>query len=231
MIKKIFLLLTFIMLFSCSKEEDDQQTTPTNSNGNATFWVSSNLQVGNISVTCNGITQIISGYYSAAIPSCGASYCANFYLAPGTYSYSAVGGSLSWNGSIVITSGGCSRLELQNDVTNYSLNGRWLKADGLGILISGSNGTFYSFNSGWQSFADAGVVSVGSLKVKNISQLNSATWNCQVLFSVTNNISQSGVAWSNDGTIEMGSDGSYITITATSPFSGDIFTATHLRVP
>lgn len=231
MLKKSFIFVVCIMLFSCTKEEEPIVAAETN--GNATFWVASDLKVGNIAVTCNGSTQIINGYYNSVIPSCGANSCANFNLLPGTYTFTAVGGSLSWNGSITVFSGGCTKQELINDGGGgggYSLNGKWLASGGLGILISGNTGTFYSFNSGWQPFADKGIISVGSLKIKNIAQVNTSTWNCQVLFSLINNVSSSGIAWSNDGTITMSSDGNSITISATSPFSGDYFAATHTRV-
>ena len=81
------------------------------STGNATFWVASDLGLGNITVTCNGISRTISSYYSSS-PSCGATNCANFSMSPGTYSYSAKAGTATWNGSINVTSGGCSKMQL-----------------------------------------------------------------------------------------------------------------------
>ena len=82
--------------------------------GQTTFWVATDLGVGNITVTCNNTTQTITGFSSSGAPSCGASSCANFTLNPGTYSYSASGGSLTWSGTITVTSGSCSKQQLTN---------------------------------------------------------------------------------------------------------------------
>lgn len=85
--------------------------------GQAIFWTASDLGVGSITVTCNGSTRTVSSYYSSGAPSCGASGAANFTLNPGTYSYSASGGSLTWSGTINITIGGCSKLQLTGNGT------------------------------------------------------------------------------------------------------------------
>lgn len=79
--------------------------------GNATFWVQTDLGCGNITVVLNGTSGVISNYYSSN-PSCNASGSANFELPAGTYSYSASCTNLTWNGTITITNGGCSTMQL-----------------------------------------------------------------------------------------------------------------------
>ena len=112
---------------------------------------------------------------------------------------------------------------------NYSLSGKWLSSGGNGLLFTQTNATFYSFGSDWQPFANKGMVSIGSTKVRNISQVNATKWNCQALFYKTVNGVPESVAWSTDGTITMNASGSSITITATSPFGGGTNSATHTR--
>jgi major membrane immunogen (membrane-anchored lipoprotein) len=65
------------------------------------------------------ITVIVSGTYSGSVtsyygsaPSCGASGCANFTLAPGSYNVSASDAGSTWNGTAVVTAGGCYKLSL-----------------------------------------------------------------------------------------------------------------------
>jgi len=52
--------------------------------------------------------------------------------------------------------------------SSNSINGKWLSSGGLGVNISGSSGTFYSFNSNFQTAANKGYVQLGSLYLKNI---------------------------------------------------------------
>ncbi len=87
---------------------------PPSSTGNAMFWTSSDLGCGQISVTCAGQSGTISSYYSSTTPNCGASGCANFTLPAGTYNFSASCTSKTWNGSITVTTGSCSRIRLTN---------------------------------------------------------------------------------------------------------------------
>lgn len=82
-----------------------------NNTGTATFWVNSDLGCGSITVNCNNQSGTITSYYSSA-PNCGASGCANFTLPPGTYNFTASCTNKTWNGSITVTSGGCSRMRL-----------------------------------------------------------------------------------------------------------------------
>jgi hypothetical protein len=80
--------------------------------GSLTVWSQVDHGCGNISVTVNGSTQIVSSYYSSGAPSCGSSGCANFTLNPGTYSISASCSSYTWNATLSVTAGGCSTLKL-----------------------------------------------------------------------------------------------------------------------
>ncbi len=83
-----------------------------NGNGSAMFWLASDLGCGNITVTCNGVSKAVSGYYSSGAPDCGASYSATFDLKPGTYSFTAACSSLDWDGSITVKAGACSKMQL-----------------------------------------------------------------------------------------------------------------------
>lgn len=80
--------------------------------GSAMFWTSSDLGCGNISVSLSSSSGTISQYYSSGTPECGASGCANFTLAPGTYNFTASCSSKNWSGSINVTEDGCSRIRL-----------------------------------------------------------------------------------------------------------------------
>ena len=83
------------------------------SNGQAMFWISSDLGCGNISVSLNGTSRSISSFYSSGTPGCGASGCATFTLAPGTYSYTASCSGYSWTGrTVTVSSNGCSTIQL-----------------------------------------------------------------------------------------------------------------------
>lgn len=112
------IMLAFVSLlffFSGCKKEDlipgggGGGSTPTM--GSFIFWTASDFGCGNITVTVNGISKMITGPYSS-MPPCGASGGANFELAPGTYTYSASCTGLNWTGSITITAGGCQALQL-----------------------------------------------------------------------------------------------------------------------
>lgn len=135
------------------------------STGNGMFWIASDLQVGNISVTCNGSTQIISSYYSSGAPSCGATGCANFTLNPGTNSYHASAGSTTWDGTINITSSGCTRQQLIGSGGGSGGGGGgggggsttgnltvWTQSDhscgNITVNVSGQSGTISSYYSG-----------------------------------------------------------------------------------
>lgn len=80
--------------------------------GNIIFWISSDMGCGNINVTLQGQgSGSISSYYSSS-PNCGASGCANFTVAPGTYSFTASCGDYSWDGSITVSEDQCYKMQL-----------------------------------------------------------------------------------------------------------------------
>jgi hypothetical protein len=83
-------------------------------NGSAMVWSQIDHTCGNISVTINGTTQLVSSYYSSGAPNCGASGCANFTLSPGSYNVTASCSSKNWNTTITVTEGGCYKLQLTN---------------------------------------------------------------------------------------------------------------------
>lgn len=81
-------------------------------NGNIVFWIQSDLGCGNISVTLQGQgSGMITSYYNSS-PSCGASGCANFTVAPGTYSFTASCQNRTWESSITVTAGQCFKMQL-----------------------------------------------------------------------------------------------------------------------
>lgn len=114
--------------------------------------------------------------------------------------------------------------------TTFSLDGKWLSSGGLGIIISGNNGTLYSFSTNWENARSKGYVTIGSLKLKDISKVNNTKWNCKELYLTTTNSQIDGVIWSNDGSITMSADGQTITTTSTGPVSGSIGSNTYTRV-
>lgn len=80
--------------------------------GNIIFWTNSDLGCGIVSVTLQGQgSGSISSYYGSS-PNCGASGCANFTVAPGTYSYTASCGNYTWNGSITVPANQCFKMQL-----------------------------------------------------------------------------------------------------------------------
>jgi hypothetical protein len=230
--KKLLTLLVFIsflglmqLLISCSEPDSDSNPASEETMGEATFWLASDLGLGNIAVTCDGATEIITGYYTST-PDCGSSSSANFSLSPGTHAYSANAGTVNWNGSITVTAGSCSKLELlyngENIPGNELLNGNWMSSAGNGITISGTQGVFYAFSTNWQTAANGGYVSFGTAKLKNITATGTNQWSCNDLFLTTTNGTIDGVMWSSDGTINMNSNGNSITVISTGPVSGNV---------
>ena len=108
-------LLALSVFFTGCKKEDLLPTPPSSpSTGQGMFWSSADLGCGNITVSIGGTSKVISNYYNTSTPSCGAAGCATFDLSPGTYSYTASCTGKNWSGSITITAGGCSTIELTN---------------------------------------------------------------------------------------------------------------------
>lgn len=83
------------------------------STGQLMVWTATDWQCGTISVSCGGYSGGVSQYYYSGTPSCGASGCATFTLAPGTYTVSASCSSRSWpGGTYTVTAGGCNTVKL-----------------------------------------------------------------------------------------------------------------------
>lgn len=112
----------------------------------------------------------------------------------------------------------------------FSLDGKWLSSSGVGIMISGNNGTLYAFSPNWEIAKNKGYVDVGSVKMKEITKVNNTKWNCKDLYLTTTNGQIDGVTWSFDGTITMSADGKSITATSTGPVSGNVGSIVYTRV-
>jgi|GEM_PF-1798246 len=115
--------------------------------GKASFWIQSDLGCGNITVNINGTTKMITGYSPSGFINCDTAGFANFTLSPGAYSYSASCSSLTWNGTVNITSGGCQPIQLTENGgggggSNSGKATFWTKSDlGCGNITVNINGT------------------------------------------------------------------------------------------
>jgi hypothetical protein len=114
--KKLLILVTIIALFTGCEKDDlipggggGGGTTPTT--GLYVFWVASDFGCGNITVTINGISKLITGPYST-VPPCNSSGAATFDLPAGTYAYTASCAGLNWSGVITVIAGGCFSQQL-----------------------------------------------------------------------------------------------------------------------
>ena len=98
--------------FKSSAEKDDGSCTY---KGSVTFWNLTSSGLGTVVVVMadNTSGNITVDYTSA--PACGDAGCFSYTAAPGTYSYAAAEvspGTLTWSGSVTITSEGCATLML-----------------------------------------------------------------------------------------------------------------------
>jgi major membrane immunogen (membrane-anchored lipoprotein) len=144
LIMALLVAFGFMILNSCTDEATPSPTPPPTT-GDAMFWIASDLGVGPITVYCNGSSQTFNSYYSSGAPSCGASGAANFSLNPGTYPFTASAGSSTWSGSITVTAGGCSKMQLTGGGGGggSSTNGNvmfWTKNSTLGAITVNFNG-------------------------------------------------------------------------------------------
>lgn len=107
----IFLALIIFLFSGCTKKDTDNNSVskPTQ----AMFWVDSDLGCGNITITCNGISKTISGYYHTQ-PDCGASGAATFDLDAGIYDFTAQCASKNWSGTITVQGGRCNSFKLNS---------------------------------------------------------------------------------------------------------------------
>jgi hypothetical protein len=97
---------------------------------------------------------------------------------------------------------------------NLSLNldGKWLTSGGNGITISGSNAVLYSFSTSWQTPANMGLISIGTITLKNIVKTSTYKWSCLDLNIYRENSIPKRTIWSYNGTITMSQDGKTITV-------------------
>jgi hypothetical protein len=119
--------LCALLFIGCKKNNGDGSATPPGpTKGQSIFFLKQDCNVGNVAVTVSGITKTIKSY-STYTPSCDTdSSYAIFALEPGDYSFSAIGGTTSgmtWSGSITITTGNCSSMQLTCDGTVSVIKG------------------------------------------------------------------------------------------------------------
>jgi hypothetical protein len=203
------------------------------------FTGTANCNAGSIPVASNTCCPEDAPYYCPETNLCyytceSADASCSSTVVRGNTSGGTSAGYICSSGNCIFVSSGASYSSISAcqsscGQTTFSLNGQWLAPSGTGISISGQSGAFYAFSSNWMLFVNNGTVSNGSLKIRNISQINPTTWSCQVLFlHIVNGVPQS-VQWSVDGTLTMTSNGSSITASATSPFGGNTGSETYNR--
>jgi hypothetical protein len=94
--------------------DDGGNTGGSDSNGQATFWIQSDLGCGSITVNISGYgSATISSYYTST-PDCGSSGTATFTLPAGTYGFTASCTDLNWEGTVTVSEGGCYTMQLYN---------------------------------------------------------------------------------------------------------------------
>lgn len=87
---------------------------------------------------------------------------------------------------------------------NHNLDGIWDRGD-IEILISGQTAKFYKIKSGdWGNYLNRGIISLETLKVKDISNISSNTWKCSDLWKFDNK-----TYW-NSASLELSTDGNTI---------------------
>lgn len=158
-------LLLLLFIVSCSKDNQNDSA----STGEVIFWVSSDFGCGNITVNCNGLSRQITGYYSSGTPDCAGSWGAKFTLDPGTYNFSASCTGKTWSGTIIITAGNCSAMQLTN--SGGGTGGGGTGGGGTGDCNSGWNQNLVQIlNAQWiNSTCSNGNNRTLRVQVKNIS--------------------------------------------------------------
>ncbi len=127
-----------------------------NQDGKVVFWEASSNGCANATdVTINGSTQQITSF-SGSAPACGASGCANFTLAPGTYTYTAKCGSSTKTGTVTVTAGQCSVVQLTwNNTPGQAIF--WVMSDlGCGVITVTIGGNSKTISSYYGSAPDCG---------------------------------------------------------------------------
>lgn len=76
------------------------------------FWTS-RADVSYISVYVSNVNVgTISVYSTSGQPVCGTSGFVTVDKSPGTYSFTASDGKLNWSGTIIVSAGGCYKMQL-----------------------------------------------------------------------------------------------------------------------
>ncbi|HTL08360.1 MAG TPA: hypothetical protein VL307_08900 [Chitinophagaceae bacterium] len=183
------LLTVICLIIGCKKEMTQPNSNNEVKTGTAMLWVATDLGCGTITVECNGITKSITGYNSGGAPACGASGAATFTLDPGTYTYTAKCSNLTWNGSITVTAGNCSKVQLTGSGgggagTNTGQAMFWTAADlGCGTITVTCNGiskNITGYNSGGAPACGAAGAATFDLNAGTYSyaaQCSGKTWN------------------------------------------------------
>jgi len=176
LIFRSMIILLFSIVISCTKNKNIGNSN--SSNTQLMFYVTQDCGVGNISVTVNGTTQVISGFYSSTAPACAACAAATFSLTAGSYTFSAVSQSntLTWNGTVTVQANKCNSYTLNctgnsGGCNTYSLNGTWIRQNdgtstgttGMVVVYSGNRGIIQSVGNNSNCFT------AGAVKWQNLN--------------------------------------------------------------
>lgn len=161
--KRLLILISFFTIFFTACKKDSIAPTPAagggTTSGDAMFWTSSDLSCGNITVTLSGTSKLITGY-STGIPTCGAANTATFSVSPGTYTYTAGCTGKTWSGSITITAGNCSSIDLANTAGGGGTTGQgmfWIASDlGCGNINVTCNGITRTISGSYSTAPSCG---------------------------------------------------------------------------
>lgn len=150
---------------------------PPSGTGKATFWTRTDLGCGPITVSVAGQSRNITAYHSSGPANCGASGAANFDLSAGTHNFTASCDGTTWQGTVTVTSNGCSFSELTaDDGPPPSGNGKvtfWTSQDfGCGpitVSVNGQSATINSYYTGGINGCDISGCANFSLPAGNYS--------------------------------------------------------------
>jgi hypothetical protein len=98
--KALLFFCLIIGVTSCSKES---------SMGDVTFYI--NTYHNSITVSVDGKSAVITGYYPTGVSGCNVQACANFKLLAGTYNFTADESGLfgdTWESTVTVSAGGCT---------------------------------------------------------------------------------------------------------------------------
>jgi len=220
------LILTVFFVLSCSKSTDSTSNSkPVATTQNAS-GIGPKTAILNGTVNANGQMVTVKFEYGTST-SYGSTVNASQYYAQGdtnttvnvsvavlkintTYHYRvvAISGSTTINGSDVTFT----------TASSYNLNGLWDNGGQSVIQINGTSGTFYSISGGnWLNTLNAGLISIGSEKLRNIAAVTDSTWSCDDLWWHETGGVYDYTTWSDQGTGSMGisADGNSLTVTST----------------